>query len=82
LRNKPFRQKLLLSLRVTASIGMAECAAGEDSAQLVRRADDGVYASKKAGRNCSHWHNGIESIPINAPGKQPARDGCWLSTTT
>jgi diguanylate cyclase len=60
------------TLRVTASIGMAECATGEEAAQLVRRADDSVYASKKAGRNCSHWHNGIESIPINPPGKQPA----------
>jgi diguanylate cyclase len=60
------------TLRVTASIGMAVCASGEEAAQLVRRADDGVYASKKAGRNCSHWHNGVECIPINAPGKQPA----------
>jgi diguanylate cyclase len=65
----PFSGK---TLRVTASIGMAECTAGEDPPQLVRRADDGVYASKKAGRNCSHWHNGVECIPINAPGKQPA----------
>jgi diguanylate cyclase len=60
------------SLRVTASIGMAESRPQEDAAQLVRRADDSVYASKKAGRNCSHWHNGVECIPIHAPGKAPA----------
>lgn len=60
------------SLRVTASIGMAECAPNESVAQLVRRADDCVYASKKAGRNCSHWHNGGDCVSINASGKQPA----------
>jgi diguanylate cyclase len=57
------------SLRVTASIGLAESALGEDGIQLLRRADDSVYASKKAGRNCSHWHNGLESLPIAAPAK-------------
>jgi diguanylate cyclase (GGDEF)-like protein len=36
-------------------------------AQLIRRADEGLYASKKAGRNCGHWHNGVECVPINAP---------------
>jgi diguanylate cyclase (GGDEF)-like protein len=63
------------SLRVTASIGLAAIMADEDGAQLVRRADDGVYASKNAGRNCSHWHNGTECLPIPAAGKPaPPRD--------
>jgi diguanylate cyclase len=54
---------------VTASIGIAECQPSEDGVQLLRRADDSVYASKKAGRNCSHWHNGSESVPISAPAR-------------
>ncbi len=57
------------TLRVTASIGMAESAPGEDGAQLLRRADDSVYASKKTGRNCSHWHDGAECLPISVAGK-------------
>jgi diguanylate cyclase len=54
------------TLRVTASIGMAQCQPEEDAAGLLRRADESVYASKKAGRNCSHWHNGEEFMPILA----------------
>jgi diguanylate cyclase len=54
------------TLRVTASIGLAESLAGEDGARLLRRSDDSVYASKKSGRNCSHWHDGIDCLPISA----------------
>lgn len=61
------------TLRVTASIGMAESRSGEDGVQLLRRADDCVYASKKAGRNCAHWHDGIECVPIVAPVKPAAK---------
>ena len=57
------------TLRVTASVGIAEYGAGEESLQLVRRADDAVYASKKAGRNCGHWHNGAASVPIETKGR-------------
>jgi diguanylate cyclase len=58
------------TLRVTASIGMADSRDGEEGSQLLRRADDGVYASKKAGRNCCHWHNGEGCVPIAASGKR------------
>jgi diguanylate cyclase len=54
------------TLRVTASVGMAECHSGEGTALLIRHADEGVYASKKNGRNCSHWYNGEEYLRIAA----------------
>lgn len=36
---------------ITISIGIAERCPGEDPASLVRRADEALYASKRAGRN-------------------------------
>jgi diguanylate cyclase len=54
-------------LNVTASIGMAEILVGEDNATLVKRADAGLYDSKKAGRNCAHYHDGTVSHPILMP---------------
>ena len=62
-------------LKVTISVGLAEAEIGNDSAQLIRRADDGVYKSKEAGRNCGHWHDGSSCIPMevsNDPAKTPA----------
>jgi diguanylate cyclase len=45
-------------LRVTASVGVAGCMAGEEPVALVRRADEAVYSAKKHGRNCCFWHDG------------------------
>lgn len=56
-------------LRVTASIGLSSSYDQDDSARVVRRADDAVYASKKAGRNCCHWHNGSLHMPIEKSGE-------------
>ncbi len=47
-----------IELRVTVSVGIAEIAAREDVAGLLRRADEALYTSKNAGRNCAHWHDG------------------------
>jgi diguanylate cyclase len=54
-------------LRVTCSLGLAEVHAGDDAAKIIRRADDALYKSKKAGRNCGHWTDGAEFFPICAP---------------
>jgi diguanylate cyclase len=37
---------------ITISIGVAQFAPGETAANLIRRADEYLYAAKRAGRNC------------------------------
>ncbi len=51
-------------LRVNASAGVAELMTGEQAEEWLQRADDGLYRSKKAGRNCSHWMDGTTPIKI------------------
>src|SRR3954468_15487473 len=51
-------------LKVTCSLGLAQFLADDDVATVIRRADDALYTSKKAGRNCGHWHTGTEQLPI------------------
>ena len=55
-------------LKVTVSLGGAEAMAGEDAAALLRRADAAMYASKAAGRNCGHWHDGRLCLAIGDRG--------------
>jgi len=45
-------------VRVSASFGLAHALPGEGTEKLVERADLALYASKEAGRNCVHWHDG------------------------
>ena len=52
------------TLKVTCSLGVSEFLADDDIAHLIRRADDALYTSKKAGRNCGHWHTGTTHVPI------------------
>jgi diguanylate cyclase len=52
-------------LSVTVSIGLAQISAHEDPARLIRRADEALYQSKEAGRNCGHWHDGQSCFPLN-----------------
>jgi diguanylate cyclase len=45
-------------LRVTASAGVSAILPGETEQDVVGRADEALYASKNAGRNCGHMHDG------------------------
>ncbi len=42
------------SFHVTCSLGVTRMLHGEPSAEWLQRADDGMYLSKDAGRNCGH----------------------------
>ncbi|MCS7305707.1 MAG: GGDEF domain-containing protein [Thermoguttaceae bacterium] len=53
-------------IRVTASFGLAHLLPGEEANKLVERADQALYASKQAGRNCVHWHDGQRILPYQA----------------
>src|SRR4051812_41437108 len=59
------------SLKVTCSLGVSQFLTDDDVPRLIRRADDALYASKKAGRNCGHWHTGETQIPITEAGEVP-----------
>ena len=68
-----------LDLRVTASVGLSERRDGETAADFVKRADQALYASKSAGRNRSHWHDGFQPRPVETeepavPAVAPADD--------
>jgi diguanylate cyclase len=51
-------------LEVTISIGAAQAAGEETQESIVERADAALYASKEAGRNCGHWHDGKTIVLI------------------
>ncbi len=57
-------------LKVTASLGVAQLQEDETVDEVVKRADVALYASKEAGRNRTHYHDGQQSHPVAAP--QPA----------
>jgi diguanylate cyclase (GGDEF)-like protein len=59
-------------LRVTVSGGMAQLLPGDDAATLIRRADEALYASKKAGRNRTHWHDGERCVPLTPTALAPS----------
>jgi diguanylate cyclase len=45
-------------LQVTVSLGLAAVDAGDNTASLIKRADEALYAAKRAGRNCGYFHDG------------------------
>lgn len=60
---------------VTVSMGIAQLRDGETGCALVERSDAAMYASKQAGRNCVHWHDGqaIHRIAQGNGANVPAR---------
>lgn len=52
------------SLRVTTSIGVAEISVVSSPMQLTKRADEALYQSKQAGRNCTHLFDGRRFTPV------------------
>jgi diguanylate cyclase len=62
------------TLKVTCSIGLSQVQLGDDPAKIIRRADDALYKSKKEGRNCGHWSDGIAHFPICVPPAKPSGD--------
>ncbi|MCE9603590.1 MAG: GGDEF domain-containing protein [Planctomycetia bacterium] len=52
---------------VTISLGLAEMQPDDDAASLVRRADEALYLSKAAGRNCGHFHTGADFLSLDSP---------------
>ena len=55
-------------LRVCASMGVAHLESGETIEEWLQRADDGLYQSKDAGRNCGHRLDGTTAIKIDLGG--------------
>ncbi len=54
-------------VRVTVSCGLAEPLEGEKPRELLQRTDEALYASKEGGRDCGHWHDGVQCQPIASP---------------
>ena len=73
------------SISVTISAGVATAIGGEFAEDLLKRADQALYGSKHAGRDCGHFHNGASlelisselrnSDTSNAPDAAEATDG-------
>ena len=52
-------------LSLTASFGVARLRSIENTTLLIRRTDEALYASKQAGRNNTHWHDGRSAQAAN-----------------
>jgi diguanylate cyclase len=56
---------------LTISCGVAELQPGETVDLFLRRADEALYLSKGAGRNCTHLHNGLQCKRVHVAGLVP-----------
>lgn len=51
-------------LRLSVSMGIAQVSAGDDTDTLIKRADAALFASKAAGYNSAHLHDGQSCQPL------------------
>lgn len=49
---------------VTASGGLSELLRNDSIKTWIQRADEALYRSKDSGRDCGHWHDGRQLIPL------------------
>lgn len=56
-----------LRLTITASAGLTFIDEADTLSRVYERADEGLYRSKKAGRNCGHWLDAGEWKPFPGP---------------
>lgn len=59
----PFHVREDLALHLSTSIGIAFNEEGVDAEEIVRRADQAMFAAKRRGRDCIHVHG--EPLPAN-----------------
>ncbi len=77
--------------QVTVSLGAAQCMEIDTPAGLVKRADDALYAAKRAGRNRAFWHDGVQCLlvdgealpecPASETGNRQAAEPCHHTAT-
>jgi diguanylate cyclase len=61
------------TLRITCSIGVAQVLRSDDIVRTLKRADEALYRSKAAGRNCVHLHDGQQCLPSGVnPATEPS----------
>ena len=73
-----------LKLRLTVSLGLAQLAPDEQLEDFVQRSDAALYCSKEMGRNCVHYHDGVDcqlsgngvarTIAVSLSSDNPATD--------
>lgn len=69
------------SLTVQASAGLSEFTARDTMETVLERADEALYASKRAGRNCGHQHDGSAFQPFVATAAAAPSAPEMMSTT-